>query len=532
MTSAPVELYDATLRDGMGGGGLSLTAEEKLRVVHALDELGVELIEAGFPSSNPKERELFELLEGEHLSCAKVVAFGMTRRRDNIAEADEGLRVLAECFAPVCTLVGKASPLHVEKVLRVSREENLQMIGESIAFLVGAGKRVLLDAEHFFDGFALDREYALECVRAAAAAGAERVVLCDTNGGSLPMGVREAVVEVRAALPEVALGIHTHDDSGCAVANTLVAVEAGASQVQGTINGIGERTGNANLVTIIADLQLKMGVEVLEAEQLARLQQTAHFVDELLNRASNPLQPYVGRYAFAHKAGLHAAGVSTYSKTFEHVDPELVGNGREVLVSELSGKATVMEKAREAGIELDGEAAQRTAERVKELEHRGFQFEAADGSFELLMRREAGEYEPLFRLESWRVIVEQRADGAVETEATIKIWIPAAEPDGQRERRYVRTAEGNGPVNALDRALREAIGEIHPHLRDIELVNFKVRILDEDKGTGAVTRVLIDASDGRRVWGAIGVSENLIAASWDALVDSLESGMQPAARLS
>jgi 2-isopropylmalate synthase len=533
VTPTPVELYDATLRDGMGGGGLSLTAEEKLRVVHALDELGVELIEAGFPSSNPKERELFELLERETFSSTEIVAFGMTRRRATAAAADEGLRMLAECFAPVCTLVGKASTLHVEKVLRVSREENLQMIAESIAFLTGAGKRVLLDAEHFFDGFALDREYALECVRTAAAAGAERVVLCDTNGGSLPTGVRDAVAEVHAALPDLALGIHTHDDSGCAVANTLVAVEAGASQVQGTVNGIGERTGNANLLTIIADLQLKMGREVLEPEQLARLRETAHFVDELLNRVPDPAQPYVGKHAFAHKAGMHAAGVSADAQTFEHVDPELVGNGREVLVSELSGKATVMEKAREAGIELDDEAALRTAGRVKELEHRGFQFEAADGSFELLMRREAGEYEPLFRLESWRVTVEQRANGAVETEATIKIWIPDehAGPDGPRERRYVRTAEGNGPVNALDRALREAIGEIHPQLRDIELVNFKVRILDEDKGTGAVTRVLIDASDGRRVWGAIGVSENLIAASWDALVDSLESGMQPAARL-
>ena len=321
----PVELYDATLRDGMGGGGLSLTAEEKLRVVHALDELGVELIEAGFPSSNPKERELFELLEGESLSCAEVVAFGMTRRRATAAEADEGLRVLAECFAPVCTLVGKASPLHVEKVLRVSREENLEMIGESIAFLVGVGKRVLLDAEHFFDGFALDREYALECVRAAAAAGVERVVLCDTNGGSLPSGVREVVAEVCSALPDVALGIHTHDDSGCAVANTLVAVEAGASQVQGTINGIGERTGNANLVTVIADLQLKMGRQVLEPEQLARLRETAHFVDELLNRAPDPAQPYVGKHAFAHKAGMHAAGVSADAQTFEHVEPGVGG---------------------------------------------------------------------------------------------------------------------------------------------------------------------------------------------------------------
>jgi 2-isopropylmalate synthase len=533
-----IELYDATLRDGMGGGGLSLTADEKLRVVHALDELGVDLIEAGFPASNPKERALFELLEHEPLAHAEIVAFGLTRRRGIEASADDGLRLLAECFAPACTLVGKASPLHVEKVLRVSREENLDMIGASIEFLVSAGKRVLLDAEHFFDGYALDAHYALECLRAAARAGAERVVLCDTNGGSLPTYVHRVVAEVHAALGDVALGIHTHDDAGCAVANTLVAVEAGATQVQGTINGIGERTGNANLVTIVADLQLKLGLPALEPERLARLTATAHFVDELLNRVPNPAQPYVGKHAFAHKAGLHAAGVSADAQTFEHVDPALVGNDREVLVSELAGKATVIEKAREAGIELDGDAALRTAERVKELEHRGFQFEAADGSFELLMRREAGEYEPLFRLESWRVIVEQRADGAVETEATIKIWIPdpndpahAEAAPGEvdaahRGRRYVRTAEGNGPVNALDTALREAIGEIHPHLREIELVNYKVRILDEDKGTGAVTRVLIDASDGRRVWGAIGVSENLIAASWDALVDSLESGMQ------
>jgi 2-isopropylmalate synthase len=546
-----IELYDATLRDGMGGGGLSLTAEEKLRVVHALDELGVDLIEAGFPSSNPKEQELFDLLEDEPLQHAEIVAFGMTRRRGGRADTDEGLRILADSFAPVCTLVGKSSIAHVERVLRVSREENLAMIEESVAFLVAHGKRVLLDAEHFFDGYALDSAYTLDCLRAAADAGAERVVLCDTNGGSLPTTVARIVARAREHDAQLALGIHTHDDSGCAVANALVAVEAGATQVQGTINGIGERTGNANLVTIIADLQLKMGLEVLPSERLARLTEVAHFLDELLNRAPNPAQPYVGKHAFAHKAGLHAAGVRADSQSFEHVEPELVGNRRDVLISELSGKATVTEKAREAGIELDDAAAVRTAERVKRLEHQGFQFEAADGSFELLLRKEAGEYEPLFRLESWRVIVEKRADGHVETEATIKIWIPGdpADDDGEEPvaaahavgaarrppamrtegegRRYVRTAEGNGPVNALDRALRDAIGEIHPHLRDIELVNFKVRILDEDKGTGAVTRVLIDASDGQRVWGTIGVSENVIEASWDALVDSLEYGMQP-----
>ncbi|HEV2973390.1 MAG TPA: citramalate synthase [Solirubrobacteraceae bacterium] len=522
-----VELYDATLRDGMGGGGLTLTAQEKLRVVRALDELGVQLIEAGFPASNPKEQELFELLSRERLPNTEIVAFGMTRRRAVAAQDDEGLRVLADCFAPVCTLVGKASVLHVEKVVRVSRDENLKMIGSSVSFLVSQGKRVLLDAEHFFDGFQLDPGYALDCLRAAAEAGAERLVLCDTNGGSLPPQIRTALAVVREALPGTALGIHCHDDSGCAVANTLTAVEAGATQVQGTVNGIGERTGNANLITIIADLQLKMGVQLLTPEQLAKLTETAHFVDELLNRSPNPAQPYVGKHAFAHKAGMHAAGVRADSQTFEHVDPEAVGNGRDVLVSELSGKGTVAEKAAEAGLELprgkEGEEfTQRVVERVKGLEHEGFQFEAADGSFELLMRKEAGTYEPLFRLESWRVLVEKRVDGKVVTEATIKVWL-----GGER---YVRTAEGNGPVHALDAALRDAIGELHPHLREIELVNFKVRILDETKGTGAVTRVLIDASDGKDVWGTIGVSENVIAASWDALVDSLEYGMQPGRR--
>ncbi|HSZ12566.1 MAG TPA: citramalate synthase [Solirubrobacteraceae bacterium] len=519
-----IQLYDATLRDGMGGGGLTLTAEEKLRVVHALDELGVDMIEAGFPSSNPKELELFGLLAEETLSHAEIVAFGMTRRRDVAADQDEGLRVLADSFAPACTIVGKASVLHVEKVVRVTREENLAMIADSVAFLVGAGKRVLLDAEHFFDGFALDPAYSLDCLRVAADAGAERLVLCDTNGGSLPPRMRTAFAVVREALPGALLGIHTHDDSGCAVANTLTAVECGATQVQGTVNGIGERTGNANLITIIADLQLKMGAQLLAPERLARLTETAHFVDELLNRTPNPAQPYVGKHAFAHKAGLHAAGVRAEPQTFEHIDPAVVGNDRDVLISELSGRGTVVEKAQQAGIAADAsssemdELAQRVVERVKELEHAGFQFEAADGSFELLLRKEAGAYEPLFRLESWRVIVEKHADGRATTEATVKIWL-----NGER---YVRTAEGNGPVNALDRALRDAIGEIHPHLKDIDLVNYKVRILDETKGTGAVTRVLIDASDGHDVWGSIGVAENLIAASWDALVDSLEYGMQ------
>ena len=516
MSGGSIELYDATLRDGMGGAGISLTAEEKLRLVHRLDELGIHLVEAGFPSSNPKEAELFSLLAQESFETVTLAAFGMTRRRDAVASEDPGLRVLAECFAPVCTLVGKTSVLHVERVVHTTREENLAMISDSIGFLCGEGKRVIFDAEHFFDGYADDANYALFGARVAHEAGAERLVLCDTNGGTLPSDVSRVVAAVRAALPEVEIGIHTHNDAECAVANSLVAVEAGATQVQGTMNGVGERTGNANLVSVIAGLQLKLGHEVLPPDRLARLTEVAHFADELLNRAPNPFQAYVGKNAFAHKAGLHAAGVRSESRAFEHVEPGLVGNTNDVLVSELAGRATVTEKAEAAGIEVD---PVRVIERVKALEHAGYQFEAADGSFELLLRKEAGVYEPLFRLESWRAIVEQRADGKVETEATIKIWV-----DGER---YVRTAEGNGPVHALDAALRMAIAEIHPHLRDVELVNFKVRILDETKGSGAITRVLLDASDGHDVWGSIGVHENVIAASWQALVDSIELPMQP-----
>ena len=335
--------------------------------------------------------------------------------------------MLAECFAPACTIVGKASVLHVEKVVRVSREENLAMIADSVAFLRWARASGCCSTPSTSSTASRSTPAtALDCLRVAAEAGAERLVLCDTNGGSLPPFIRTAFAVVREALPGVPLGIHTHDDSGCAVANTLTAVECGATQVQGTVNGIGERTGNANLITIIADLQLKMGVELLPPERLARLTETAHFVDELLNRTPNPAQPYVGKHAFAHKAGLHAAGVHADAQTFEHIDPAVVGNSRDVLISELSGRGTIVEKARQAGSQADDEFAQRVVERVKELEHEGFQFEAADGSFELLMRKQAGEYEPLFRLESWRVIVEKHADGRASTEATIKIWIPQA----------------------------------------------------------------------------------------------------------
>jgi 2-isopropylmalate synthase len=521
--SARIELYDTTLRDGMQGEGMSLSAGEKLRVAHRLDELGLDLIEAGFPSSNPKELELFGLLAAESFAHAQICAFGMTRRRGVAADADPALRVIAECFAPVCTLVGKTWGLHLEKVVKVDRDENLRMISESVAFLVAQGKRVIYDAEHFFDGFAEDRAYALRCLRAAAEAGAETVVCCDTNGGTLPHLIGAAMTEVVASAgADVRIGIHTHDDAGCGVANALAAVMAGATHVQGTMNGYGERCGNANLISIIPNLQLKLGYECLTEAQLASLTPTAHYIAELLNFTPDPDAPYVGRNAFAHKGGMHVAGVSADPATFEHVDPEIVGNHRELLISELSGKGTVQSRAREAGMELDDALAAHVVERVKELEHRGYHYEAADGSFELLLRKETGEYEPLFRLESWRSIVEKRADGRVETEATIKIWV-----GGER---YVRTAEGNGPVHALDKALREALVENYPHLRDIELVNFKVRILDETKGTDAVTRVLLDVSDGERVWGSIGVSENVIEASWEALVDSLEYGMQPPSR--
>jgi 2-isopropylmalate synthase len=513
-----VLLYDTTLRDGMQGQGMSLSAQEKARVVRKLDELGIHFIEAGFPGSNPKELELFEMLADLELQQSAVCAFGMTRRRDTEAAEDEALRILATGFAPVVTLVGKTWGLHLEKVTKVSREENLAMIRDSVAYLVNAGKRVIYDAEHFFDGYRDDAGYALECLRAAADAGAENVTLCDTNGSSLPPQVAETTRAMVDAL-NVPVGIHTHNDLECAVANSLAAVEQGASLVQGTMNGIGERTGNANLTSILPALQLKMGYECVSEERLARLTGIAHFIDELLNITPDPDQPFVGRNAFAHKGGMHVAGVNADARTFEHMDPAKVGNERDLVVSELSGKGTVLGRAERAGIPLDDEQAAKAVRTLKEREHRGYHYEAADASFELLLRKESGRYEPLFRLEGFRVLVEKREDGKVVTEATIKVWV-----DGER---YLRTAEGNGPVNALDKALRGAIIDRHPHLADIELTNYKVRILDEHHGTGAVTRVLLDSSDGEREWGSIGVSENIIEASWEALVDSLEYAFQP-----
>ncbi|MEA2350373.1 MAG: 2-isopropylmalate synthase [Thermoleophilaceae bacterium] len=516
--SQQVQIYDTTLRDGMQGEGMSLSADEKLRVAHAIDGLGVRFIEAGFLGSNPKDTEVFRLLEREAFEHAELAAFGMTRRRGIPANEDVALRDLAESAAPVCTLVGKTWQLHLDKVTKVDPEENLGMIAESIAFLRSEGKRVIYDAEHFFDGFAADSDYALRCLRAAVEAGAETITLCDTNGATLPDAISHATFAVAGELADHAtIGIHTHDDAGCGVANSLVAVEAGARHVQGTVNGYGERCGNANLTTIVPDLQLKLGYDCVRPELLTSLTETAHLVDEICNVAPNPNQPYVGRNAFAHKGGMHVAAIVTDARTFEHVDPATVGADRTLLISELSGKGTVKARAEQTGMPLDEEEAARVVDQVKQQEALGYQYEAADGSFDLLIRRATGGYEPLFRLEAWRVIAEKREDGRVQTEATIKIWV-----DGER---YLRSAEGNGPVNALDRALRAAIGDVYPHLRDIELVNYKVRILDERKGTAAVTRVLLDASDGVDTWGSIGVSENIIEASWEALVDSLEAGM-------
>lgn len=519
-TATPtIELYDATLRDGMQGLGLSPTAADKLKIAHQLDELGVAVIEAGFPASNPKEQEVFEALARERFGVSRIAAFGMTRRKGVAAADDPGLQILAGSFAPITTIVGKTWSLHLEKVVGVERGENLAMIAESVAFLAGEGKRVIYDAEHFFDAYRDDPGYALECLRHAAEAGAGTVVLCDTNGSSLPHQIQDATAAVVAALGDRAsVGIHCHDDLGCGVANSLAAVRAGAVHVQGTTNGIGERTGNANLTTIIGGLELGMDLRALPPGRLGKLTPVAHSVDEILNRVPDPSQPYVGRNAFAHKGGLHTAAVRTNPETFEHVDPAVVGNERELVVSELAGRGTVIDRAERIGLDLGPGQAERIIARVKELEHEGFQFETADASFELLLRRESGHYRALAELESWRVIVERRADGVLATEATIKLVI-----DGER---VIRTGEGNGPVNALDAALRSALTEAYPELARIELVDFKVRILDSEKGTGAMTRVLLDATDHEHTWGSVGVSTNVIEASFQALVDSLAYAVQ------
>jgi len=526
-----VDIYDTTLRDGSQLEGISLTVDDKLRIAEQLDRLGVAFIEGGWPGANPKDDEFFERAKTElDLSTSTFVAFGSTRRAKGKVDSDQTLTNLVAAGTEVVCIVGKCWDYHVTEALKTTLDEGVAMVADSVEYLVAQGKRVFFDAEHFFDGFKRNPEFSLRVVEAAAMAGAEAVVLCDTNGGSLPPDVEAAVGAVVDHV-DCQVGIHLHNDTGCGVANALAAVRAGATQVQGTINGYGERVGNCDLVPIMANLELKMGIQCLPEGRLANLTSVAHHVAELVNFSVDPQQPYVGSTAFAHKAGLHTSALSRASDAYEHVDPEAVGHGTRVLVSEMAGRSTLEMKAETLGIELDGKTIGDVIDTLKKLEHEGYHFEAADASLELLMRGAAGWEQPFFRLESFSVDTDHRSgtnarlwnDVAVdvETSATVKVWVD--------DTRHLAVGEGNGPVNALDAALRNALGDIYPALDRISLTDFKVRVLDTGKGTGAITRVLLDSTDGAREWTTIGVSENIIEASWQALVDSLVYGLLHAA---
>ncbi len=513
-----VDIYDTTLRDGSQQEGLSLTVDDKLRVAEQLDHLGVQFIEGGWPGANPKDEEFFRrAAAGElQLHAATLVAFGSTRKAGGDAATDLVLRHLIEAHTPAICLVAKSAERHVTETLRTSLTEAVDMVADSVAYLRSRGRRVFLDAEHFFDGYKANPRFSLDVLRAAEQAGAEVVILCDTNGGCLPFEVERIVGQVREAVG-TGLGCHFHNDSGCGVANSLVAVRQGVTQVQGCINGYGERTGNADLCSAVPGLTLKMGVRTIPADRLERLTPVAHHIAELVNIAPDPHQPYVGGSAFAHKAGLHTSAIARDRDAYEHVAPDNVGNGTRFVVSEMAGRSTMQLKATELGLDLGGPLLAEVLEDLKQLEHRGYHFEVADGSLELLMRAATGWKQAYFRLESFRVITEQREDGAFVTEATIKVHVG--------DERVLATAEGNGPVNALDAALRKAIGSRFPELAHLHLTDYKVRVLDTAKGTGAVTRVLIDSTDGERTWSTIGVSENIIQASWDALSDSIVFGL-------
>jgi 2-isopropylmalate synthase len=524
LTSMPeyehVETYDTTLRDGSQQVGLQFTVADKLRVTRLLDDLGVDVIEGGWPGSNPKDAEYFARAAELPWRHATLAAFGATRRPGRGVDDDPNLGALLDSKAPIVTLVGKSWDLHVTEALRTTLEENLAMVADSIAHLVAAGRRATFDAEHFFDGHAADPAYALAVVQAAAAAGADTVVLCDTNGGSLPTTVARVVREVRAALPAgIRVGVHFHDDAACAVANSLVAVEAGARHVQGAANGYGERCGNADLFAIVAGLELKQGLQLLPTDRLAALTTTAHAIAELANLPPDHRQPYVGAAAFATKAGLHASAIARRADAYSHVDPGRVGNKARVLVSELAGRSNVLAKAGELGLDLDADPAlgARVLDRVKELEHRGYAFEVADASFELLVRRERGTFEPPFTLEGYRVLVERKEDGSDVSEATVRLLV-----DGER---VLAVGEGVGPVHALDQALRRALTPRHPELKDVQLVDFKVRILDGRAGTRAVTRVLVTSADPDAEWTTVGVSDDIVTASWEALADGIAYGL-------
>ena len=507
-----IQLYDTTLRDGTEREGMALSVEDKIKLVPELDLLGIHYVEGGWPGSNPKDAEFFRRAREERWQQTTIAAFGSTRRAGVRVEDDANIRALLESGTEVVTLVGKSWTLHVEVVLRTTLEENLRMIHDSVAYLRAQGRRVFYDAEHFFDGYRANPEYALRTIAAAAGAGAECVILCDTNGGSLPGFVAEVVREVGRQV-DVPLGIHTHNDGELAVANTLAGVEAGAIQVQGTINGYGERCGNANLIPIIANLQLKLGRPVVSDAQLARLTEVSRFVAAVANLNPDDHAAYVGRSAFAHKGGIHVAAVAKVESSYQHIDPTLVGNQRRVVVSELAGRGNVRMRAEELGLPLNGNERV-VLEEVKQRESRGFQYEAAEGSFELLVRRTAPGYQPPFELLDALVVVEQRDGRPMLAEATVKLRI-----NGE----VVHTAaDGCGPVNALDRAMRKALLPSYPELETVHLVDYKVRILDEQSATAATTRVLLEAADGDERWSTVGCAQNIIEASWQALADSLE----------
>ncbi|HEX4214336.1 MAG TPA: citramalate synthase [Candidatus Dormibacteraeota bacterium] len=509
-------VYDVTLRDGAQQEGLTLSVADKLAIAGLLDELGVGFIEGGWPGAVPKDTEFFRRARTElRLEHARLCAFGSTRRQGARAADDPQVAALRESGAGVVTLVAKSHDRHVELALRTTLEENLAMVRDTVAHLHGEGRRVFLDAEHFFDGFRANPDYALRVVDTAAEAGADVVVLCDTNGGMLPEQVGAIVAEVRRR-SGARIGIHCHDDTACGVANTLAAVDAGATHVQGTANGYGERCGNANLFSIVADLELKKDRPVLPAGRMAEMSRIAHAIAELTNVTPSSHQPYVGASAFTHKAGLHASAVRVDPMLYQHVEPELVGNDMRTLVSDMAGRASVELKSRELGYDLSDnpDALRRIVDRVKREEARGHTFEAADASFELVVQDElAGSRRRHFEVESWRTIVERRPDGTMASEATVKLHA--------RGRRIVATGEGNGPVNALDRALRDGLEQLYPELRVLELTDYKVRILEGSRGTGAITRVLVESSDGKDSWRTVGVDENIIAASWQALEEAV-----------
>ena len=522
-----VEIYDTTLRDGAQLEGISLTVDDKLRIAEQLDNLGVHYIEGGWPGANPKDVEFFERAQKElSLKQSRLIAFGSTRRVNGNAESDPTLANLVSAGTSTVCIVGKSWDYHVTEALRTSLDEGVAMVADSIKFLKDQGLEVFFDAEHFFDGYKANPEFALRVLQGASDAGADCLVLCDTNGGSLPFQIEETVSEVVNQLG-TSIGVHLHNDTGCGVANAMAGVMAGATQVQGTINGYGERVGNCDLVPIIANLSLKLGVKTLPDECMEKLTSVAHHVAELVNFSSDPQQPYVGSGAFAHKAGLHVSAISRRPDAYEHIDPNLVGNGTRFLVSEMSGKSTIELRAQQLGLDIGGETLNEVVETLKNLEYRGYHFEAADASLELLLRASTGWEQDFFQLQSFSVNVGHLSgsgsrawnDVAVEvdTEANVSIDV-----DGET---VEASGKGNGPVNALDAALREALETRYPALGKLRLTDFKVRVLETSKGTGAITRVLLDTTNGDQTWTTIGVSENIIEASWQALVDSIVYGL-------